>query len=290
MDDTNVILARAALYLVALGLAGIPLYLRTAGIRRAGTALRVDLACGALAAAGISIWWAAASVAAMAALPLGNLDFEMFSAVADATPIGTVLYSRLAACLGVLSCLAFLPRTLLLGLVATAIPIAGAWTGHPGAAEGATGHVQRLLDAIHLIAAAVWFGALLVFLASLLRSANDDSSRTALVSRLQAFATTGTIIVAVLAVTGAINGWLIARHGFTGSSVWSRLLMAKLALFVAMLMFAGLNRWKLTPAFETGLPGSATRLRASLALESACALAIFGLIAIIGLSDPTASL
>ncbi|WP_144098267.1 CopD family protein [Croceicoccus sediminis] len=283
MDDTNVVLARAALYVVALGLAGIPLYLRISGTVEAGKGLRLAMAAGAIAAAAIAAWWAAASVAAMAALPLGDLDYEMFSAVAGATPIGTVLDVRLAAAIGVLLAAAFLPRTLILGLIAAAIPIAGVWTGHPGAAEGMTGHVQRLFDAIHLLAAAVWFGALIVFLASLIRS---GAGRVTLVSRLRAFAATGTVIVATLAVTGTVNGWLIAQHGFAWSSTWSFLLIVKLGLFAAMLAFAAVNRWKLTPAYEAGAPGSAGRLGTSLLLEASCAVGIFALVAIIGLSNP----
>lgn len=283
MAETTVIAARALLYIVALGLAGVPLYLRIAGSTRAGGPLRTCLAVGALAAAAISIWWAAASIAAMAAMPLADLDYATFSVVADATPIGTVLYARLAACVVVLLLLAFWPRTLWLGLAAAAISIAGAWTGHAGAAEGDLGHVQRFLDSTHLFAAAIWFGALLTFLTSLLRGLDGTGT---LVSRLERFAGTGTAIVAVLAITGAVNGWLIAKAGFAVDSTWSLLLIAKLVLFVAMLGLASLNRWIFTPAYKAGKPGAAGRLGISLSIESACAAAIFALVAVIGISDP----
>ncbi|QQN74934.1 CopD family protein [Croceicoccus sp. YJ47] len=286
MDDTNVILARSALYIIGLCLAGVPLYLRISGRTRVGGTARLGLGLGAVAAAAAAAWWAASSIAAMAATPLGDLDYATFSVVADATPIGPVLKARLAACLGVLLLAALYPRTLWLGLMASVISIAGAWTGHAGAAEGTAGDIQRAFDAVHLVAASVWVGALLVFLGSVARPGIGSAPRTKAVARLEAFATTGTIVVAALAITGAINGWLIARHGFALDSRWSLLLIAKLVLFGAMLGLASLNRWKLTPAYRSGEAGAERRLAVSLSFETACAFAIFILVAIIGLSDP----
>ena len=74
------------------------------------------------------------------------------------------------------------------GLVALA---SSAWTGHSGAAEGALGLAQRGLDVVHLGAASLWLGALLVFLASL----KGPPDRPRLVERLSAFARTGTLVV-----------------------------------------------------------------------------------------------
>jgi len=286
MADMTIIMARFALMALSLGLAGVPLYLRIAGQRAASRKLRIALAAGAVVAAMASMWWAAASVAAMAAVPLTDLDVATLLAVLDATPLGPVLELRLAASAALLVAVFVVPRNALLALIAAIGPVSGAWTGHAGAAEGLSGAIQRLSDAIHLLGAALWFGALLVFLASV----SEREERPVLTARLERFARTGTAIVIALAVTGGLNVLLIARTGWEPASTWSLLLATKLVLFGAMLGLAGLNRWKLTPEYAADLPQAARRLRLSLTLETGCALAIFAIVAVLGLSDPTMQL
>ena len=140
-----------------------------------------------------------------------------------------------------------------------------------------------MLGSIHLGAAALWLGALLVFVTSLARR----TGRSALVQRLSAFSGTGTAVVIVLAVTGAINAYLIGSAGWSAQSGWSLLLAAKIALFLAMLGLAAANRWRFTPALARGAPGAERHLVWSLGLESACAVAIIALVAILGLIDPS---
>lgn len=283
MTDPGLILARFALYGLGLGLAGVPLYLWLAGVRTPRNGFRPAYIAAAILAIAASVLSAAASVAAMAAMPLGSLDMATYSAVADATPIGTVLDIRLATyALLVVATLVF-PRVWALAAIAAIAMASHALTGHAGAGEGTTGHLQRLLDFVHLIGAALWFGALLTFLASVM----GKGAAAPLIDRLGAFARTGTAIVAVLAVTGAINGWLIVRHGFALDSAWSLLLLAKLGLFGVMLACAALNRWKLTPALAAGMPGARGRLLASLTVETLCAVGIFAVVAWLGMADPS---
>ncbi len=145
------------------------------------------------------------------------------------------------------------------------------------------GLVQRGFDAIHLGAASLWLGALMVFLASLA----GQPDRPRLVERLSRFARTGTVVVALLALTGTANALLIGREGWSPTSGWSLLLAAKLVLFLAMLGLAAINRWRLTPALAANAPGAERRLIRSLGLETACALAIVALVAMLGLLDPS---
>lgn len=283
MADTSLICARFALYVLALGLAGYPLYHWLAGTRLPRYGLRPACVLAALLAMAASVLWAASSVAAMAAMPLSALDMATYAAVADATPIGLVLDIRLAAYAIIAIVALVYPRAWLIAVVAAIALATHALTGHAGAGEGTAGHLQRLLDVVHLLGAALWYGALLTFIAQVLGKAQASP----LVDALERFARTGTAIVIVLAVTGAINGWLIARAGFAVTSTWSLLLAVKLALFAAMLGFAGLNRWKLTPALAAHRGSARQRLLVSLTLETLCATGIFAMVAVLGMMDPS---
>jgi len=102
----------------------------------------------------------------------------------------------------------------------------------------------------------------------------------------------GTLIVATLAVSGAINGEVIvglAQLPALAGSRYGWLLGAKLALFLLMLALAAANRWRLGPALESGAPQRAlTHLRLSLIVETGAAIVIFGLVAWLGTLDPMA--
>ncbi len=281
--DSGLVLARFAALAALLAVAGVPLYCLSARQALLGEPARRALAILAILAMLASLWWALASVAAMAAMPISALDRETVLAVLGATPTGMVLAVRLGAGALLLASLALTPRCLpaaLLGLIALA---SSAWTGHSGVAEGAPGIMQRGFDAAHLGAASLWLGALLVFLASLGR----QPGRSHLIERLSAFSRTGTIVVVLLAVTGSINAVLIGCEGWSPASGWTVLLAAKLALFLAMLGLAALNRWRLTPALAANAPSAERRLTVSLTLETLCALAVVALVAVLGLLDPS---
>jgi putative copper resistance protein D len=283
--DSGLVLARMAALAALLAMAGVPLYLLTAKQALLGAQARKAVAVLAIVSMLASVWWALASVAAMAVMPIAALDRATVTAVLEATPTGAVLDVRLAAGALLIAWVALSPRAVPAAILALIALSSSAWTGHSGAAQGAVGLIQRGLDAIHLAAASLWLVALLVFLASL--AGQDD--RPSLVERLSAFARTGTMVVVVLAVTGSANAFLIGREGWSPASGWTLLLAAKLALFVAMLGLAAVNRWRLTPALAASAPGAQRRLAVSLTLETGCALAIVAMVAVLGLLDPGAT-
>ena len=109
--------------------------------------------------------------------------------------------------------------------------------------------------------------------------------------------TVGTIVVAALAVTGLVNAWLLVgpdNIGALWTTLYGRLLLAKLALFAAMLGLAALNRFRLTPRFEASIAtgdhgGALGAMRRSLAVETGCIVAILALVAWLGTLEPPAS-
>ena len=104
-------------------------------------------------------------------------------------------------------------------------------------------------------------------------------------------------MVGTIVVTGLVNGWMLVGIGNVATLpaiLYGQLLIAKLALFVAMLALASLNRFRLTPAFERSIAAddhgrALAALRTSLALETACVVAVLGLVAWLGTLAPPAS-
>lgn len=167
------------------------------------------------------------------------------------------------------------------------------WAGHAGATEGMAGTIHRVSDALHMIAAAVWLGAVAAFLILLGRPGDD--TRLDLIARgLDQFSLVGTICVLVIAATGLLNSQMIIGAENIAASLaapYGQLLLVKLALFGLMLALAGVNRWRLTPALKLSLaesdPAQALgAIRRSLFLEITAGAAILALVAWFGMLEP----
>jgi putative copper resistance protein D len=130
-----------------------------------------------------------------------------------------------------------------------------------------------LADAIHLLAAGIWLGALAGLLLMLLRLVarfDDDHVRRSHAA-LAGFATVGTITVGLIVLTGMVNRWFFvgpANFWSVGESVYGQLLLAKLGLFAMMLALAAGNRFKLSSALVASADVSASvrALRLSLTI------------------------
>jgi len=148
---------------------------------------------------------------------------------------------------------------------------------------------HRAADVAHIWAAAGWIGALAALLHAVVTLRHDVQRVAAM---LGGFALMGTLIVATLIISGAINLVMIVGLADLPALVGSRyglLLGAKLALFALMLGLAAVNRWRLTPLLERGETQQAiAHLRLSLAIETSAAITIIGLVAWLGTLDPMA--
>ncbi|MCE0461927.1 copper homeostasis membrane protein CopD [Pseudomonas uvaldensis] len=166
-----------------------------------------------------------------------------------------------------------------------------AWTGHGAMDEGERRTWHFTTDFLHLWAAGAWVGALAAF-ALLLHQTTPPLS---LMSRaLTGFETIGAVIVVLISVTGVANYLFIVGPNVDGllDSTYGQLLVLKLALFAAMLVFAALNRFHLSPLLEqarqTGEQSIAIKaLRRSMVLELSVAVTILALVAWLGTLSPT---
>lgn len=186
--------------------------------------------------------------------------------------------------------------TIAAGLALSAL----AWTGHGAAGEGVPSWAHLVAYVLHLLASGAWVGALLGLVLLLARpAARVNAAHLALTHRaLHGFGMVGTIVVGAIVVTGLVNSWILVGIGNVadlGATLYGRLLIAKLALFEAMLGLALLNRLRLTPAIEQSIAGANHRgalgtLRASLAVETAFAVVILALVAWLGTLEPPMAL
>lgn len=287
MEMAGLIAGRFVAFAALALVAGLPLHALTFGVFEAmSPRKRLALAVLALVAAGASVWWALESVAAMAGMTLATLDQETFTVVLAATPLGTMMEWRLTALAAVVLAMIVPLRALRSAVAALAGGVAlatMAWTGHAGASEGGVGTLHRGADVLHLLAAATWLGALAGFAVS---AFGDDSIRRA--RRLAAFARTGSVIVALLLLTGIVKTFAIAGWPLPLGSRWVWLLALKLGLFAAMLGLAAINRWKITPALERGEATAQGHLKRSVMLELGLGLGVVAIVALLGVLDPAA--
>ena len=308
--DWGIIVIRLGLYLslmVLMGLAAFPLYALRGNERVEGRtlALRNTLIFWSSAAIILSVIGFLVLMAAMMGTSIADIDWEMCRTVLFGTPIGTGWLIRMAALIAALLAALTIIRSDYLRLMAitgaSAVALATLmWTGHAGAMEGQLGSIHRISDVLHILAAAIWLGGIIAFL-KMLRPPDDKlwGDRLVVAHRaLDSFSQVGTVCVAVIVVTGLINGQILV--GFFNipalfDSTYGRLLVLKLVLVGFMLLLGAKNRWRLTPNLGLALSDGSTRpavsaLRTSLLLEAAAALVILGLVAWLGTLEPTASM
>lgn len=304
MADWPTIAVRLGLYAsltVAFGLAAFALYALRADERRDALALRPWLVVGVAAATSLSALALLLTASSMAGVGLTDLDRETVGLLVTAPGMGTAWQARGLALLVAIGTIPFLGRgTAPLAVAAAALGVASAtlaWTGHGAASEGAAGWAHLAADVAHLIASGAWLGAL-AGLALLLFPADAGRAHLILTHRaLHGFGVVGTVVVAVLVLSGLVNAWMLIGPDNVWAAVgtlYGRLLLAKLVLFGVMLALAAANRWRLTPTFgraiDTGHHDAALALlRRSLALEVTAAAVILALVAWLGtLAPPTA--
>ena len=182
----------------------------------------------------------------------------------------------LSAALGVVACASF------------------AWMGHGAATEGRSGLVHLAGDVAHILAAAAWIGALVVFWIILAKPTCLSAGQEALCAALASFSGIGTILVAIIVASGLINsfflvGWdpariIAARYG--------QVLIAKLLLFAVMLALAAANRFRHTPELAKALVKTEpvavalSHLRRSIAAETITAAGVLALVSWLGTLAP----
>lgn len=298
MSDGAAIAARFLLFIDLMLLFGLAAFARLAlsDAERARLPLRlmvVTLLAGGIV---ISVYGLVALTAQMSGAALTDVDIGSVHAVLLGPAAGTAWIVRIVALAVMLALL--VGKRWNAAAVSSAVALSTlAWNGHGVMDEGMPGWIHLGADIVHLIAGAGWIGSLAGLLI-LLTGSRLDSGRRALAHRcLAGFSSVGASLVAIIVTTGFINLWFTVGPTHLTSlpaSAYGRWLIAKLVLFGAMLLLAGLNRFRLAPALGRviahGEPRQAWRaLRVSIAIEAACGIAVLAAVAWLGVLPPPVS-
>ena len=304
--DALTVAIRAVLYIDLLTMFGIGVF-GVNGLQSAEQAVRMLplrrwLAGMAVFGLFVSVIQIVVMAASMSGVPLTVVNGDVLEKLINGTLIGTAWKVRMAALLATVPVSFLVTRTPRAALVlATALSGAAvatfAWAGHGAMNSGVIGWLHLGADVIHLLAAGAWIGAIAALCMLLFDGrAGQDADRISLLHRaLSDFASTGTVVVGLILLTGILNVWVIVRISNVlalPNHAYGRLLLVKIALFVAMLCLAAGNRFRLSPALgrvhEQGDPRTAlTMLRMSLAAEAGCALTILAIAGWLGTLAPS---
>ena len=298
------VVVRFALYLDLAMAFGVAFFALCAPQAREPLPLPGVLASAGLIGIVLSIVGLAVLSASMAGVPLAQVDAESVIMVLTGMALGKAWMVRVGGLALAVGAAAFVRRhpvpALWAGTLGGATAMGSlAWAGHGAMDEGAIGGLHLAADIAHLLASAIWVGALACLLLLVARpSARTDAAHLWATHRaLDGFSLVGTVVVAVIVVTGLVNAWMLVGAANVLSlpgTLYGQLLIAKLLLFAAMLGFAAANRYRLTPALAERIDaqdyrGAVAALRMSLALETGCAVLVLGLVAWLGTLQPTAS-
>jgi putative copper resistance protein D len=298
MTVEPIILVRFASFAVLLLLFGLALFGRGLSLRLPSAVLAI----GGILLAGLEL---SVMAAGMSGVPLAQVERASIDLLLNATTVGSAIKVRMAVLALTLACVAMpvgtgtFQRCIVSVLSGTAIATL-AWSGHAAATEGTLGLLHRGADILHLLAAGAWIGAIVALGWRMIRIGRPEAHFDELHRAHRAlsdFSVAGTVIVGLIVVTGIINSLMLippAQLLSLPDSLYGRLLIVKLALFLLMLALASANRFRLTPDLEAAIgTDSQTEavavLRRSLAIEAGAALAILALVAWLGTLAPPMS-
>ena len=227
-------------------------------------------------------WLCLRSAAIAGARDIGEAALAV-AAVAGETQFGRVLLARLGLVACAIPLAAIATRSgnwpnHLAGLLATGTALAlQGGLSHAGAIGGPAGERLLVIEAIHVIAAGGWLGALLPLLICL-RTAPADLSRRA----LRRFFPLGAAAVLLLGATSLLQAQsLVASVPALFGTGYGLMALLKLALLALLLVFAALNR------FVFGAkPGAG--LRRSVTTEAIIGMAVIGTAGLLAHGTPAA--
>jgi putative copper resistance protein D len=167
-----------------------------------------------------------------------------------------------------------------------------AWSGHAAGGLGGEAILHPAADVLHLIAAAAWVGALVPLTVLFAAAGADDASLAMARTATMRFSILGIVSVGTLIVTGIVNTFYLA--GSVPALLhtdYGRLLVIKIAIFLAMVAIAAVNRLQLTPRLLLPAGIAASRdalrqLRRNAAIEALAGAAVIAIVAALGTMPP----
>src|SRR5712664_555945 len=183
---------------------------------------------------------------------------------------------------------------LICAMLAAGLAASLAWAGHAAATEGFDGTIHLASDGLHLVAAGAWLGALwpLSILLGRARLAGDTAAAAIAYQATLRFSVLGMISVAAILTSGVVNTYeILGMMAFSMMGTdYNRLLLAKIALFIAMLALAAFNRQRLTPRLSNARDHrrAIRQLQWNSLAEVGLGLLILAIVAVLGRMAPHA--
>ncbi|MEX6508234.1 copper homeostasis membrane protein CopD [Jiella sp. M17.18] len=219
------------------------------------------------------------------------LSGSMLGAVLFETSVGAAWAAEAAAVLLLVATLALPSRLAPAGTAAaSALALAAlTLTGHAQMHEGWLGALHKANEALHLLSAGAWLGALVPLLL-ILRRLGDPACRGDAVVALRRFSEAGHAAVALIFLTGLLNSWLILGGlPLDRAAPYQVLLSVKIVLVVAMALLAILNRYAIVPRLRQDPERSLQTIRTITLAEIGLGTAAITLVAVFGLMEPMPS-
>ena len=181
-------------------------------------------------------------------------------------------------------------------LIAAAMLASLAWAGHGASTPGPAGDLHLAADFFHLLAAGLWLGTLppLILLLAEARRTRDANWTAVARTATRRYSVLAVASVTVLLAGGMVNTWFLAGTvpALVGTE-YGRLLLAKISLFIAMLLVAAVNLLRLTPrlADSTGRTRNVVwrtvaRLQSNARIETALGLGVLAIVGALGTLPP----
>ncbi len=172
-----------------------------------------------------------------------------------------------------------------------------AWVGHAVGAEGGERWLHLAMDAVHLLAAAAWLGALVPLGFILAQARRSPAPVWIDLARhiIPRFSILGLVSVGSLIVTGLANAYsTVGDSAHLIATSYGRLLLLKIALFGLMLLIAADNRLRLTPQLLAAAgqdkavfqPTAVGRLWRNVMVEIGLGAAILFIVGALGIMHP----
>lgn len=213
--------------------------------------------------------WLGLVTASMSGLPLSQaMRLEPIGTVLTHTTFGHVWTLRVAL-MAVLAAFLLFRKGTRPGVYR--LPVTGAcltggllmtlaWAGHAVATES-LGLLHLAADAVHLLAAGLWLGALvpLLLVIGRARAYGGPGWVAFAVIATERFSTLGMIAAVGLLITGLMNAcFLVGSFAALVDTPYGRLILVKIALFAVVGSIAAVNRLMLQPRLLAGLSGQGT--------------------------------
>jgi putative copper resistance protein D len=181
-------------------------------------------------------------------------------------------------------------------LLATLMLASLAWAGHGAATPGSPGYLHLTADILHLLAAGLWLGTLppLILLLAEAQRTRDADWAAVVATATRRYSALAIASVSVLLTAGVVNTWFLAGTvpALVGTE-YGHLLLAKIGLFLAMLLVAAVNLLRLTPRLAGPAGGTrnvvwrtVARLQRNARIETALGLGVLAIVGALGTLPP----